>query len=90
MVHIDGRDVCSYVYHEFGSKNRQGGFNSLNSDNKSVRQYENTSGGICHVKILDKYLQKIPDKARSADNFTLLRSLEYLMIQQSLGIPRYQ
>ena len=71
VVQIDGRDVCSYVYHEFGSKNRQGGFNSLNSDNKSVRQYENTSGGICHVKILDKYLQKIPDEARDGDNFYL-------------------
>ena len=59
------------MYHEFGSKNRQGGFNSLNSDNKSVRQYENISGAICHVKILDKYLQKIPDEARSADNFYL-------------------
>lgn len=71
VVQINGRDVCSYVYHEFGSKNRQGGFNSLNSDNKSVRQYENTIGAICHVKILDKYLQKIPDEARSADNFYL-------------------
>ena len=59
------------MYHEFGSKNHQGGFNSLNGDNKSVRQYKNTSGVICHVKILDKYLQKIPDEARSADNFYL-------------------
>lgn len=71
IVQVDGRNVCSYVYYEFGSKNRQGGFNSLNSDNKSVRQYENTSGAICHVKILDKYLQKIPDEAKSADNFYL-------------------
>ena len=47
------------------------GFNSLNSDNKSVRQCENTAGAICHVKILEKYLQKIPDKARSVDNFYL-------------------
>ena len=71
VVQIGGRDVCSYVYHEFGSKNRQGGFNTLNSDNKSVRQYENTSGDICHVRILDMYLKKIPDQARSADNFYL-------------------
>ena len=72
VVQIDGRDVCSYVYHEFGSKNRQGGFDTLNSDNKSVRQYENTpSGDICHVRILDKYLKKLPNEARSADNFYL-------------------
>ena len=25
IVQIAGRDVCSYVYHEFSSKNRQGG-----------------------------------------------------------------
>ena len=71
VVQINGRDICSYVYNEFGSKNCPGVFNSLNSDNKSVRQYENTAGAICHVKILEKYLQKIPDEARSADNFYL-------------------
>ena len=70
VVQIGGRDVCSYVYHEF-SKNRQGRFNALNSDNKSVRRYENTSGDICHVRILDMYLKKVPDEARSADNFYL-------------------
>ena len=69
VVQIGGRDVCSYIYHEFGSKNGQGGFNTLNSDNKSVRQYENTSGDICHVRILNMYLKKIPNEARSADNF---------------------
>ena len=33
---------------------------------------KNTTGPICLVKILDKYLQKIPDKVRSADNFYLM------------------
>ena len=61
-----------YEYHEFGSKNRQGGFNNLNADNKVVRQFENTSGsGVCHVRILDKYLEKIPPGAKEADVFYL-------------------
>ena len=34
--HIDGKEVSSYVYEEFGSKNRQGGFGSLNLHNKIV------------------------------------------------------
>jgi len=63
--------VSSYVYTEFGSKNRQGGFNSLNSDNKVVRQYANTEGTVCHVQILDKYLEKIPADVIEADNFYL-------------------
>ena len=55
---IEGKSVGFYEYHEFGSKNRQGGFNNLNIENKVVRQFENTSeGGVCHVKILDKYLE---------------------------------
>ena len=70
-VEVSGKNVSSYVYTEFGSKNRQGGFNSLNSDNKVVRQYANTEGTVCHVQILDKYLDKIPDEAREADNFYL-------------------
>ena len=34
--HIDGKEVSSYVYEEFGSKNRQGGFGSLNLHNKII------------------------------------------------------
>ena len=60
------------MYREFGSKNRQGGFSSLNSDNKVVKQYENVSGsGPCHVKILDIYLFKLPKKAIENDVFYL-------------------
>ena len=66
--------MCFYEYHEFGSKNRQGGFNNLNVENKVVRQFENVSGsGICHVRILDKYLEKIPPVAKEADVFYLTR-----------------
>ena len=35
---VGGEDVSCYTYREFGSKNRQGGFSSLNSDNKVVKQ----------------------------------------------------
>ena len=42
----------------------------MNIENKVVRQFENTSeGGVCHVKILDKYLEKIPADAKEADVF---------------------
>ena len=48
VSYVDGKKVNCYVYREFGSKNRQGGFASLNMDNKVVRQHENTSGkGAC-------------------------------------------
>ena len=51
-------------------KNRQGGLASLNRENKVVCQHEITTGkGVCHVAILDKYLQKIPASARDSDNF---------------------
>ena len=58
------------MYTEFGSKNRQGGLGSLNRQNKVVRQQKNTTGkGVCHVAILDKYLQKIPAEAINKDVF---------------------
>ena len=69
---IDGIEVNSYVYQEFGSKNRQGGFGSLNLQNKIVRQYQSSSNpDRCHVGILDKYLQLIPPEAKDEDNFYL-------------------
>ena len=39
---VDGMEQIWYVYSECGSKNFQGGFNSLNLDNKVVCQYEST------------------------------------------------
>ena len=69
---VKGRVVNCYTYREFGSKNRQGGFSSLNTDNKVVKQYENLSGsGPCHVKILDMYLSKLPNHAKVKDVFYL-------------------
>ena len=67
---VDGKMVNSYVYQEFGSKNNQGGFSSLNLQNKVVKQHE-SSLIKCHVKILDKYLQVLPADASSKDVFYL-------------------
>jgi len=64
------------VYSKFGSKNRQGGFSSLNLTNKVVCQYECiTETTRCHVKILDKYFQAIPAEAREKDNAFSLKPL---------------
>ena len=54
---VEGQEIGCYIYTEFGSKNRQGGFNSFHIENKVVRQYQNLSGsGPCCVKILDTQL----------------------------------
>ena len=67
---VSGKILNSYIYQEFGSKNNQGGFSSLNLQNKIVRQHESSSLR-CHVKILDKYLQKLPANAKKNDVFYL-------------------
>ena len=69
---LDGKELSLYVYCEFESKNRQGGLSSFNLQNKVVRQYENTTeSGVCHVKILDKYLEILPPDAVDQDAFYL-------------------
>ena len=69
---VNGKELHSYVYQEFGSKNRQGNFSSLNLQNKIVRQHQNTTNPErCHVQILDKYLSKIPKEAQAKDVFYL-------------------
>ena len=69
---VGGEDVSCYMCREFGCKNQQGGFSSLNSDNKVVKQYENLSGsGPYHIKILDIYLSKLPKRAKESDVFYL-------------------
>ena len=55
---VNGKELSLYVYCEFGSKNWQGGVSSLNLQNKVVCQYEKiTESVVCHVKVLDKYLE---------------------------------
>ena len=61
------------IYTEFGSKNRQGGFNSFHIENKVVRQCQNLSGsGPCHVQILDAYISKLPSQVKEKDAFYLM------------------
>ena len=44
----------------------------MNCQNKVVRQYENTiESGVCHVKILDKYLEVLLREAVDKDVFYL-------------------
>ena len=70
---VDGKGLVCYIYREFGSKNHQGEFNSLNIKNKVEKQYENTANpDRCHVKLLDKYLELLPRKAQENDVFYLM------------------
>ena len=51
-----------YTYTENASKNRSGGFNQLNVENKIVHQYQDLSlGARCHVAPLDMYFSKLPE-----------------------------
>lgn len=59
-----------YVYTEYGSKNRNGGFYQLGVENKCVPIYRNREAGErCLVYLLDLYISKILDKAKEADLF---------------------
>ena len=88
MTVVDGKMVNSYVYREFGSKNNQGGFSSLNLQNKVVKQHE-SSLMKCHVKILDKYLQVLPADASSKDVFYLNSLKVFHLIQMHHGSQVY-
>ena len=67
---VNGEPKVYYEYTEHGSKNRTGGLKQLQMENKVVRHYESEDGGDrCHVRILDKYLQKVPKEALEKDSF---------------------
>jgi len=67
---INGKIVSCYVYTECGSKNNQGRVASLNVRNKVVKQFE-VDTVRCHVKILDRYLQILPQNVNTNDVFYL-------------------
>ena len=52
-----------YVYVENGSKNYQGRFSETGQANKVVSAYAQPGSKRCPVKILDKYLSKLPSGA---------------------------
>ena len=59
-----------YEYIENASKNRQGGLGQLHLKNKSVEIYANRDAGDrCHSKLLDLYISKLPQEAKSKDLF---------------------
>ena len=73
IANVNGEaKVYYYVYEctEHGSKNRTGGLKQLQMENKEVRQSESEDGGDrCHIRIVDKYLQKVPKEAIEKDFF---------------------
>ena len=69
-VSVDGK--IRYTYTEHSSKNRAGGFRQLYVPPKVVQQYKDVDAGeICHVAVLDKYLNLLPEKAKKEDVFYL-------------------
>ena len=68
FVRSSGPDM--YTYTENGSKNRSGGLYECRVENKSVVIMASAAvGNHCHVHLLDKYLSKLPPKARQLDCF---------------------
>ena len=68
---VNGKELASYTYTEFGSKNRQGGFSFLNQHNKIVQHYQGNNPERCHVAVMDKYLSLLPAEAKDQDVFYL-------------------
>ena len=65
-----------YTYTENSSKNRQGGVSQLKLKNKFVKILENhEAGDSCHCRLLDLYISKLPEEAKTKDLF-YLRPLE--------------
>ena len=64
------RSEDKYVYHENVSKNINGSFKQLRVKSKVVPLYANpVLGEQCPVSILDKYISKLPPKAKDQDFF---------------------
>ena len=59
-----------YIYTENSSKNKQGGLQQMRLDHKVVTVVSNPKlGEHCPVYILDKYISKLPEKAKNMDLF---------------------
>ena len=62
--------LLHFTYTKNRSKNRCGGFNQLNIENKVVEQFQDLrAGDHCHTYLLHLYLSKVPDKAIEQDIF---------------------
>ena len=61
---IDDDGSLCITYTENSSKNRSGGFNQLNVENKVFHQYQDLqAGNRCHTYLLHMYISKVPEKA---------------------------
>ena len=62
--------LLRFTYTENHSKNRCGGFNQLDIENKVVEQFQDLhAGDRCHTYLLHLYISKVPDKAIEQDIF---------------------
>ena len=62
--------LLRFTYTENRSKNRCGGFNQLDIENKVVKQFQDLrAGDRCHTYLLHLYISKVPDKAIEQDIF---------------------
>ena len=63
-------DPDRYIYTENGSKNRSGGLNQMDVENKSIPVLAcDKLKDRCHFQIIRKYLSKLPNKAFEMDCF---------------------
>ena len=60
-----------YRYIENGSKNHPGGLARVNLKNKTVNIFRNPDADHCHCRILDLYMSKMPQEAKTKDLFYL-------------------
>ena len=68
---VNGDPIDHYTYTEYGSKSRSGGLKQLRQENKVVHQYESANAARCPVRLLDKYISKLPPDAKKNDVFYL-------------------
>ena len=62
--------LLHFTYTEKCSKNRCGGFNQLDIENKVVEQFQDLrAGDHCHTYLFHLYISKVPDKAIEQDIF---------------------
>ena len=68
---MNGEATVRYTYTEYGSKNRSGGLKQLRPESKLVHQYEIANVERCPMRLLDKYISKLPPDAKKNDVFNL-------------------
>lgn len=76
-----------YVYTESSSKNKQGGLKQLRMEHKAVTVVANKDvGERCPMYILDKYIKKLPQKAKDWIYFTAGLVLHFQLMKVTHGM----